>query len=72
MVYLLKVALFAELVVGRSGFFGDNSGFVQLFLECSELVGKFCVLSIYFRNLGQISKKASISLMLAPFLLECL
>jgi len=54
MVDLLEVSLFAQLVVGRTGFLCDNPRFVQLFLQNGQLVGEFLIFLVNFRDLGHI------------------
>ena len=51
MVNLLEISLLTQLVVGRSGLFSNDSGFIKLVLQYSKLIGK---LSIFAINLGDL------------------
>ena len=72
MVDLLKVTLLAEFVIGRPSLFSNDSGLVQLFLKLSQFIGQLGVFAIDLGDLRQGSGQATVSLVLAPLLLECL
>jgi len=50
----LEITLFTKFIVSGPGFFSDNSCFVELLLEDSELVGQLLVALINLGDLGDL------------------